>query len=168
MEERRGRIGAVPVEGEKDLRHLMERLFPDSARCCYIREKVEEIDFGRGRPPEVWKRGRLFSVKSELRWKMIGEEKFQTQFLCEGEFPPDHPFEITEEEWQVSEDKPILLWGERKEGRPYWVEVRVPRALEYPLEEPGQQAVIITVDYLGPRWAVQFTRFKEVKRYGSR
>lgn len=167
MEERRGRVGTALVEGENWLWNWIERLFPDSTLCCHIREKAEEIAFGRGHPPEVWRRGRLFSPAGELRWQRIGDGRFRMQFFCEGEFPSDLPFEVARERWQVSQ-KEILLWGERKGEAPYWIEVRVPRELVYPIEEPGQRAVIVAIDYLGPRGAVQFTRFKEVKCYGSR
>lgn len=166
MEEQQGRVGAALVEGENWLWRWIERLFPDPGRCCHICEKAEEIAFGRGHPPEVWRRGRLFSPEGEFRWQMIGDGRFRVQFLCEGEFPSDLPFEVAREPWRVGEEKQILLWGERKGEAPYWVEVRVPRELVYPLEGTGQRAAITAVDYLGPRGAVQFIRFKEVKRYG--
>jgi hypothetical protein len=61
--------------------------------------------------------------------------------------------------------KPYLLWGEL-EGDGYWRDGRIPRDLEYPLEQgtEGATAWLTVKRYLDQDGVVQFTRCVELRR----
>ena len=69
--------------------------------------------------------------------------------------------------WTVAAPAPaIRLWGQYKEAFDAWVEVRVPRRLNYPVAPGGRRqdafATVSHREYRGPGGAVQWTRLVEV------
>jgi hypothetical protein len=163
--DKQGKVATALLDNEDEILSMIKQLFPKPDGCFYIQEKVEEIEgIKRGYPSQLWSRGRVFSERLELRWQRTGQGKLKVQLLGEENFPEADVFELADNSWDVTEEKKIILWGNKKEGEetPYWIEVKVPRGLNYPVEK-GKTAAIIALDYLSPRGTVQYTRFKGVK-----
>lgn len=90
--------------------------------------------------PLTWPQGRAFGKTREVRWQMAGEARYHVDVLTEEPdwVPPDGAQFTTSEEVGGIRERTILLWGEMGKTlqlSPEWIEVRIPQALKYPLEE---------------------------------
>lgn len=121
----------------------------------------------------AWPEGRVFDADREVRWERRGDG-YAVWVL--GDLPAEESrFEpLSGEGWTSVSGRPdFYLWGQyheewsTREDEPTWVEVRIPRALQYPVDDTtalraGGFARLGHVEYRAPNGAVQFTRLTEV------
>ncbi len=137
------------------LGRLLDRLFAEGG--YYVVRKIEDVDIGSFAGAEAllaWPEGQAFSSEIEVRWQKLSgpkelywvlalteaEELVQGNgkepgLLAQGFVEVAGPWEV---EAYPGRRLGIYLWGERKEGRPDWVETRIPRRLRYPIDEAGR------------------------------
>ena len=128
-----------------------------------------------------WEKGRVFSRRHEARWQRV-QEGYDAWLLAEEEIPPaerDGMEEIAGD-WQIArrtgQGQGIYLWGRydkpwsEREGKPTWVEARIPGVMHYPAEPPVEDETntgrlfvrVGYVDYRASNGAVQFTRLVDL------
>jgi len=134
--------------------HLGEPLFH------YV-ERVEDVRLGRGVPGETWPAGRLFSPRAEVRWSAIGGS-FRYTFSTEGGLP-ELDWELVDGNWTVRDREEFMLWGSKTVGGGVWVEIRIPRLLEYPVDGLSRDvAVVVGCRYI-KEGVSRLVRLMEVK-----
>jgi len=94
--------------------------------------------------PQHWPQGRAFGPTLEVRWEQVGAG-FTVEMLTEQEKPP-----LASDAWQRESPeidgchaRLLLLWGERGRGASSpteWIEIRIPRALSYPIEPTASES----------------------------
>ncbi len=89
--------------------------------------------------PERWPRGRAFGPKQEVRWRKVGDH-YRVDVLSESTDVPssDKGWERTAQDVDGLGKRTILLWGELGEdpdSPEEWIEVRIPRPLNYPVDD---------------------------------
>lgn len=124
----------------------------------FIAQRVEKIEFGKGLPVGIWASGRIFGQESEIRWEKIGENKFRILILSENLLDE---FKEGAVEYDVSEGMKLYLWGNKKPNTKHFIEVRIPKPLNYPVKGTGNTAFIKALPYR-QKGVTIFLRFKEV------
>jgi hypothetical protein len=142
-----------------------------------------------------WDEGRVFSARREARWQRArlpsaetpatsqnaepatpedAAEGYAVWLLAEEGNLPDlegmQPVDVGPDGWRAvdrsDETRGIYLWGQYKEEEASWIEVRLPKGLEYPVgDERRTENALARVghfDYQAPNGAVQFVRLTEV------
>jgi hypothetical protein len=150
----------------QDILELIKTLFT-ADKSFGIIEKTEDIRFdtkekllSSGTLAQPWTSGRIFCENFELRWNWE-EGDFLIMCLTEKRLPTGFE-QIGEYETMNTE---LLLWGNRKGADEPWIEIRIPRPLEYPLDGDDIGIAKIVGDHYLKDGIIQFTRFRGVKRY---
>lgn len=108
--------------------------------------------------------GRVFAPIAELRWRWTSNGHCATLLLTEDPSRVPDAWQRLGSSWQAhSAEKPIALWGARQEGWSYWVEVRLPRPLVYPVAKTTGDVCISWIAYRDTQDTTRFIRFKEVQ-----
>ncbi len=122
-----------------------------------------------------WDEGRVFSARREVRWRKQGQAYALWLLAEQGNLPKDvgalQEIEVGPEGWRAVDRadlaQGVYLWGQYKEQQQAWVEVRLPKALLYPVDDERRvEDAFVRVghlDYRAPNGAVQFVRLTEVR-----
>jgi len=163
----------------QQLADLLRQIFPQGA--YWLGTSPENADLKHAATadalailPDTWPAGRAFSSIAEVRWEQQAPASFAVWLLAENlaevvqnklaQFAMA-PLATT---WTVNAAvAPIYLWGQYRpelaalHENP-WVEVRVPRLLDYPVDRNlCRKDAFVGIGYLhysAPNGAVQFTR----------
>jgi hypothetical protein len=122
-----------------------------------------------------WDEGQVFSAQLEARWRKQGAG-YALWVLAEAGHRPDHLEGLDElvpeaGHWQAVDRtdlaQSVYLWGQYKPQSKGWIEVRVPKTLDYPVDkaQPPENAFVRLghLDYRAPNGAVQFIRLTVVR-----
>ncbi|MBM4428831.1 MAG: hypothetical protein FJ026_00600 [Chloroflexi bacterium] len=175
-------VAFCPSLDRPDLEALLQQEFaPQKGPAWYLVRRPDEAP-----PPEdlsgaqtatlldSWWEGRVFSRRLEVRWRaggsyavlLLTEEDKQVSVL--------DGFEPVPGQWTVVDRTDVrrhglYLWGRYDDNLDAWVEVRIPRFLQYPVPKPkgvGDPALRFVrvghYDYCAPNGAVQLVRWTEV------
>jgi hypothetical protein len=127
--------------GADQIAEMFGKLFDKSAYALVRR--VDDINFVSFDPGGVesllkdWAEGQVFNNKAELRWRLSGEVYSVLLMTEEETLPPSFqpltgsPYEVRDPSFK--EDHGFLLWG-TKLAQENWLETRIPRALQYPVQ----------------------------------
>lgn len=109
--------------------------------------------------------GRIFSPAGELRWRPI-EGKIRTVYL--GTEPPSSI--LTDFSWELEEFTPrqreLLLWGERTDSLPVWLEQSAPHRFNYPIytaNHPRGRVALVIEEWIDHAGIPQFARYHGIK-----
>jgi hypothetical protein len=136
-----------------------------------ILERLEEIRFMQMKKWTVgdfWPRGRAFGPELEVRWQEVKLGMYDLLVLSEKDENLKDGWEQETHEVRTTdaENHPlkIYLWGTHKKDRDkdVWIETRIPRKLEYPLDSPKDFAYLEVAEY-SQTGIVRFTRFQGLK-----
>ena len=166
-------VGSLTVSPEDAIR-VIQILKDDN--LYFLRSRLEQVELGRGREAllvdGLWDVGRVFSKEYEIRWRLDGE-LYRINALTEKQDLPTMTdgiaYEKMDDEWDLGDSKTIL-WGAYKDygdGGQGFLQVRVPRFLEYPYPgdrkwEENEEAVILGVKYLKGGAILFFTTLTRV------
>jgi len=111
-----------------------------------------------------YEEGRIFATAAELRWQRSASGTFALLLLTEDESCVPAAWTRLGAGWLARPaEQPIPLWGERQAGWPHWIEVRIPRALVYPVDKTTGSVHIRWVAYYDAQDTPRFIRFQEVQ-----
>lgn len=113
---------------------------------------------------DAWDEGRVFSPHAEVRWRRMGAS-FSLLLLTEDEGTLPSGWQILAGPWMATRHEPsegVLLWGNRQDGWPHWIEVRIPRPLVYPVSKTTGRVRVGWVDYRDQQGTPRFVRLTEV------
>jgi hypothetical protein len=120
----------------------------------FIVERAERIEIGEF-PPTLkignwseWQRGRLFGDKRELRWR-ADRERFHVVYITDDETEKHPALSYTNDQEQVvtleahndlqpeaiGSNQQVYLWGEYDSDDDAWLEGRIARLLNYPVNQ---------------------------------
>lgn len=127
-----------------------EERFP-AATTYALLQRVEHIEFvtkgqaiAAGLFAQRWPSGHLFNATWELNWEKQGSV-FLVRLLSEERLPPGWQHEGFATAGEVR----FFLFGERKRYEDAgWREARIPRWLDYPVEQVPGRVRLIAVPYL--------------------
>ena len=146
------------VEGNYEkILEIANKVF-NGKQSYFVAQRVEKIEFGKGLPVGIWASGRIFGEESEVRWEKIGHDKFRILILSEN---PLDEFKEMAKEYEVSGEMKLYLWGNRKPNTKHFIEIRIPKPLDYPVKGTGNTAFIRAIPYI-QKGVTVFLRFKEV------
>lgn len=152
------RVYASRVDAER-LEQLLASLHPEVPFA--IVEKLDEIDFparDAAIDPQVWRQGRLFGPKAELRWEAQGEVFRVWLTKTDGTEPPQGFEERRNLDGYEVERRDYLL---RREGR----EVNLGRPLRYRALEPGEgPAYLIVEEFYDQAGRLVYYRYAGMER----
>jgi hypothetical protein len=106
-----------------------------------------------------WDKGRVFDNLSEIRWERDGNGFHLVWIKDDGSIPHEW---TDKEQIILTDERRVLLWGERIENKNQWYEKQVPRILEYPIGAKGNRVYAILNEYTLKDSSTVY-RFKEVK-----
>jgi len=158
---------------------------PDAEKPRYLAFRPNKLDFWLFDPAQAgvvvigWEEGRVFSPQLEVRWRRVREDSYDALILSERDIA-EEGFHKIGESWQAVKGdldrRGFYLWGthrprQKEDWRghlehPYWLEVRIPRPLHYPIEAAGAGESFPRVGYhlyLDSFGVVRFIRLAEVK-----
>ena len=171
---------------------LLQKHFPSSGSSTRDQEKPRYLafrpnnsDFWYFEPAQAgvvivnWEEGRVFSPTMEVRWRKVEEDAYDVLILSEQDIS-EEGFQPIGEHWRAVRkelDKSgFYLWGTHRprqeetwrghSERPYWLEVRIPKPLHYPIQAAGAEESFPRVGYylyLDASDVVRFIRLAEVK-----
>lgn len=108
--------------------------------------------------------GRVFSHAAELRWRRTAKGDFAALLLTEDEWCVPSTWERVGTGWSAySAEEQMRLWGERQPDWAHWIEVRIPRALVYPVARTTGAVHVSWVEYRDNQGTPRLIRFKEVR-----
>jgi hypothetical protein len=150
---------------------LRDSIWPDNARIMAFGVAQARFEFysgGNTRDLLGFEQGRIFSPEGELKWRKI-DSWFRTVYLGEGGF-----LELADESSMLldltSRGNEVLLWGERTDLEPEWLEHHVPHIFKYPFSggsiRGGRLAMIIQ-EWLDSAGRVQYLRYVDLIEKGG-
>jgi hypothetical protein len=116
------------------------------------------------------KTGRIFNIDYEIRYEILKDDSYDIMVFSEQKSKFDElKLSGTLQEYDLSEEDDIFLWGKAKRIKDQWrfIEVQIPQMLEYPEVgglDNGDELVIKAIDYRRSELPC-FTRFKGVEVY---
>ncbi len=167
--------------GRPELDKLLHQVFSQGA--FWLGTSPGWADLGRAQDvaavvalPNDWPACRAFARKAEVRWERAPvipgntpAETYRVWLLTEDAALPQPDWGGSQlgDGWTVVAVAPaIRLWGQYKDAFDAWIEVRVPRRLNYPMASgrrwEGEFVTVSHLEYRAPNSAVQFTRLMEV------
>jgi len=125
---------------------------------------------------DLLKEGRIFNPEFEIRYEKIDDGSYSLLIFAEDKSNIKKmglSLEVCDDLYEVYEipetQENIFLWGKKIKNRVFFVEVQIPKPLEYPeidgLEDKDE-LVIKAKDYKKNE-IPRFTRFIGVEKYGS-
>jgi hypothetical protein len=156
LEELSAAVGSLA----EDLEYLYVESEADIALLRYDRDVTLEW---------IWPLGRAFGERIEVRWQPQGAG-YELLLLSETERQLPEGWRPLEEGEDVPclpdavQESQMVLWGTLQEGSspPVWTETRIPKALEYPVDEDHDH-VVATVKVYVQRGRPVLTRLVRVK-----
>lgn len=155
-----GFIATKEIEDETTLCNFLKSKMPSDVFT--IQENIRSIEFIKGVPvaSNLLEKGRSFSKDIEIRWLKVNGGFHLVAFsedskLLEG-------LELSDESY-LAKAVSYFLWGEYKPDLKTFIEVRIPRPINYPVSagrEKGRLR-IIAYNYLKDE-IIQFTRYRNV------
>ncbi|HIE30405.1 TPA: hypothetical protein EYP66_24355 [Candidatus Poribacteria bacterium] len=158
-----GFIATCIAEDEVELHTILNQKLPITAFT--IHQNIEQIEFIAGIPNAecLFEKGRAFNEKIEVRWKKR-DDGFHLVALSEDKSLLQN-LQLADEKWAIERTR-LLLWGEYNAAVGQFIEVRIPRVLEYPKPQRvkiGDRLQILAYNYL-QKDIIQFTRYRKVRR----
>jgi len=159
----------------KLLENLKNPNKPQQTYYC-LKERLEDVKFTLDTLDNLiadglWEQGRLFNADFELRWTKC-KQGYDILVLAENALPKS--LSHLPETWQgfvlTTHSVNIFLWGQYSKAAQGFIEVRIPRVLQYPPYtaqrkfKDGQEARLAAVEYR-INGVTKYTRFKGVKPY---
>ncbi len=160
-DELRGFVAAITIKTEAELHKTLVSKLP--ADTLTIHENVCCVKFVQGIPAagELFESGRSFSESLEIRWRKLNDE-FRLVALSE-DVETLNGLDVSGQNYKV-QDRSLLLWGEYNPNLGKFIEVRIPKFLEYPVKslgDTGKRLSISARQYLEDG-VIQFTRYKGI------
>jgi hypothetical protein len=162
--------GGEPVAWGGLVRQSLPLIVPDGDSPFAIASSVAEIEFCKVEDLEdeqSFPQGRIFGPLGELRWRpwcrgrhlvLLSDASADITSLHEIGFDNAMALDLVAEE-----PVPYLLWGElESDGK--WRDGRIPRDLDYPVDQGGQGEMVWlrAKHYVDDAGVVQFTRYVDV------
>ncbi len=113
-------------------------------------ESTSQAEIVAYRKPDLrWLRGRAFGEDKEVRWQQQ-DESCDLHLLTESdenEMELEGWDELVDLKLDEFEPTDILLWGTWNKDKGAWIETRIPRPLNYPLEDKPPHVQISALNY---------------------
>lgn len=151
------------AKDEIELYTILTQKFSDTALT--IHQNVACIEFIQGIPQaeSLLEKGRTFNEKIEVRWQKRSKDFHIIALSEDSSLLQD--LQIAGEKWETKVTG-LLLWGEYNEPVGQFIEVRIPRLLNYPKLhnlKDGCGLQIRAYNYL-QNGIIQFTRYRKIIR----
>lgn len=125
---------------------------------------LEKFVFNSGDFLSKTEQGRIFSPQGELRWRKL-ESLIRTVYLG-NDLPPAGLIDFSSElDGLTPNHRQLLLWGERSDSKPEWLEQSVPHRFNYPIDTaqyPRGRAVIMVEEWSSDEKIPQFGRYHNI------
>ena len=151
----------------KELTELLSSL-PEKSKEFKLLENVVNITFEKYSSEanlDIWEKGRVFGETGEVKWRKIDEE-YHAVYL--GKSPLEGILEkqnfndeLEEPEEPEERERSYFLWGAKtKDKSDEWMELRIPRLLNYPVKGEKDRVKLKVVEYINKSGKILHYRYK--------
>jgi hypothetical protein len=112
-------------------------------------------------------RGRIFCCSGEWKWRLLPDVGYRCVFLGESDWSQLAQDDSAQLARLIAAERAIALWGEYNEKHRVWLEQKIPRHFEHPVDVPGKKksrVVLVVEEWQSPgNGQVQFVRYRQLK-----
>ena len=123
--------------------------------------------FAADRLDEYCYRGRIFCASGEWKWRRLPGAVYRCVFLGDTDWSQLAHDDSARLNGLASGPRDILLWGEYHRDSQVWLEQKIARHFQYPVDGTphDHDRVVINVEEWQDHQQVQFVRYRELKNH---
>jgi hypothetical protein len=112
---------------------------------------------------QSWRQGHVFTPEGHLQWRRLGQQiRVVTSGEAAGEWVPDtwgEPAAETDLRGADTDERTVVLWGRRRAGEDFWLELRVSQFMTAPVHHPPGHGEEVADEYV--RRALQVRTYRD-------